>query len=116
MDVENTQAPQDDSDLVPHINSPADLGLLDQTDSATSQQEASGPTFAQQQPAVDGAAAGVREGPAAATAAPPDEMAFDGENSHMGQDAGGAQSQSVEYIGGASQVHPQDEPRNNQQK
>lgn len=43
-------------------------------------------------------------------------MAFDGENSHMGQDAGGAQSQSVEYIGGASQVHPQDEQRNNQQK
>ena len=32
----------------------------------------------------------------------------------MGQDAGGAQSQSVEYIGGASQVHPQDEPRKNQ--
>ena len=42
MDVENTQAPQDDSDLVPHINSPADLGLLDQTDS---QQEASAATF-----------------------------------------------------------------------
>ena len=41
-------------------------------------------------------------------------MAFDGENSHMGQDAGGAQSQSVEYIGGDSQVHPQDVPRNNQ--
>ena len=47
MDVENTQAPQDDSDLVPHINSPAELGLLDQTDSAASQQEATGPTFAQ---------------------------------------------------------------------
>ena len=44
MDVENTQAPQDDSDLVPRINIPAELGLLDQTDSA-SQQEASGPTF-----------------------------------------------------------------------
>ena len=80
MDVENTQAPQDDSDLVPHINSPADLGLLDQTDS---QQEASGATFTQQhQPAVDGPATDEREGPA--TAAPPDEMAFDGENSHMG--------------------------------
>jgi 4'-phosphopantetheinyl transferase EntD len=48
MDVENTQAPQDDSDLVPHINSPAELGLLDQTDSAASQQEATGPTFTHQ--------------------------------------------------------------------
>lgn len=64
---------------------------------------------------MDGPATDEREEGPATTAAPPDEMAFDGENSHMGQDAGGAQSQSVEYIGGASQVHPQDEPRNNQQ-
>jgi hypothetical protein len=64
---------------------------------------------------VDGPATDERESPATtAGAAPLDEMAFDGENSHMGQDAGGEQSQSVEYIGGASQVHPQDEPRNNQ--
>ena len=48
MDVENTQAPQDDSDLVPHINSPADLGLLDQTDSEPQHQEASGFVFNQQ--------------------------------------------------------------------
>ena len=83
MDVENTQAPQDDSDLWSQIKSPVYPGLLDQADTE-SQQEASCPIFTQQHPAVDGSPTEERDVRATATAAPSDEMTFDGEKSNMG--------------------------------